>query len=159
LAVWRRARRERWRNLVADNVGQATEDLARDWNTERRQIWAIDTGTPAAESPAHPLEVEASNQTPAQLKAALGRARLAAERQALVANLKAAAGAEGIDHVPAEAVERVQLIDRHIKALDRQLAPAPQQQRHLPGVVRVPSAYQPSHSPPPPRPSGPTPGM
>lgn len=154
-----RARHASHVHLVADNPGQAVEDLLRDWSAERRQIWAIDTGTPTPGQPAsHPLEVEAAQQTPAQLKAALGRARLAAERQALVANLKAAAGAEGLDHIPPQAVERVHQLDRHIKALNQRLVPAPQQ-RPLPGVVRVPPAYQPSHAPPPPRPGGPTPGF
>lgn len=81
----------------------------------------------------------------------LGAVR-AAERHALVANanLKAAADAEGIEAIPPQAVERVQLLDRHIKTLNRQLTP---------GVVRVPPAYQPSHAPPPPRPGGPSVGM
>ena len=152
-----RARQTSHVHVVADNPGQAVEDLVRDWSAERRQIWAIDTGTPQPVPVAHPLEVEASGQTPAALKAALGRARLAAERHALVSNLKAAAGAEGIDNLPGPAVERVQLLDRHIKNLDRQLTA--QQQRPTPGVVRVPPAYQPHHAPPPPRPGGPTPGM
>ena len=154
-----RARQASCVHLVADNVGQAVEDLARDWSAERRQIWAIDTGTPAAESPAHPLEVEASAQTPASLKAALGRPRLAAERHALVSNLKAAAGAEGIEAIPPQAVERVHQLDRHIKALSQRLAPAPR--NPTPGVVRVPPAYQPQHAPPPPQSAGPsiTPGM
>jgi conjugative relaxase-like TrwC/TraI family protein len=153
-----RARTSSHVHLVADNVAQAVEDLARDWSAERRQIWAIDCGTPEQTDrvAAHPLEVEAAAQTPAQLKAALGRARLAAERAALVTNLKAAAGAEGVDHIPPEAVERVQRLDRHIRALNQRLAPAPPP---TPGVVRVPPAYQPHHTPPPPQPGGPTPGL
>ena len=31
---------------VADDLGQAREDLVRDWSTERRPTWAIDTGLP-----------------------------------------------------------------------------------------------------------------
>jgi len=31
---------------VADDIGQAREDLVRDWSTERRPTWAIDTGLP-----------------------------------------------------------------------------------------------------------------
>ena len=31
---------------VADDLGQAREDLARDWSSERRPTWAIDTGLP-----------------------------------------------------------------------------------------------------------------
>jgi len=152
-----RARHASHVHLVADNPGQAAEDLARDWNAERRQIWAIDTGTPAPDTAAaHPLEIEAAAHTPLQLKAALGRARLAAERHALVANLKAVAGAEGLEAVSPQAVEQVQRLDRHIKALNHRLAPP---LRVLPGVVRVPPSYQPHHTPRPPRPSGPTPGL
>ena len=32
--------------IVADDVDQAVEDLRRDWPQERRQRWAIDSGTP-----------------------------------------------------------------------------------------------------------------
>jgi hypothetical protein len=32
--------------VVADEPGQAREDLARDWSSERRPIWAIGTGLP-----------------------------------------------------------------------------------------------------------------
>ena len=31
---------------MADDLGQAREDLVRDWSTERRPTWAIDTGLP-----------------------------------------------------------------------------------------------------------------
>ncbi|MGH9286172.1 MAG: ATP-dependent DNA helicase, partial [Acidimicrobiales bacterium] len=41
--------------VVADDVDSAVEDLARDWSCERRQLWAIDSGTPATS----PLDVEA----------------------------------------------------------------------------------------------------
>jgi hypothetical protein len=74
-----------------------------------------------------------------------------------VTNLKAAAGAEGLDHhIYPEAVERVQRLDRHIRSLNQRLAPAPPP---TPGVVRVPPAYQPHHTPPSPQPGGPTPGL
>ncbi|MGA3221467.1 MAG: MobF family relaxase [Acidimicrobiales bacterium] len=32
--------------VVADDLGQAREDLERDWSSERRPAWAIDTGLP-----------------------------------------------------------------------------------------------------------------
>src|SRR3954453_19252970 len=35
--------------VVADDLAQAVEDLRRDWSTERRPRWAIDTGMPSAE--------------------------------------------------------------------------------------------------------------
>lgn len=51
-----RARLRSTAYVVADDLDQAVEDLRRDWSSERRQAWAIDTGTPAAEpSPAEHL--------------------------------------------------------------------------------------------------------
>lgn len=41
-----RARQRSHVYVVADSVEIAVEDLRRDWSTERRQRWAIDTGTP-----------------------------------------------------------------------------------------------------------------
>ena len=41
-----RAREETHVYLAADDIDQAREDLARNWTTERRWQWAIDTGTP-----------------------------------------------------------------------------------------------------------------
>ncbi len=41
-----RARQRSYVYVVADTVDQAADDLRRDWSTERRQRWAIDTGTP-----------------------------------------------------------------------------------------------------------------
>ena len=67
--------------VVADDVAQAAEDLERDWSTERRQRWAIDSGTPATQ----PLEVEADRHAPERLRSTLHRARLVAERDALAA--------------------------------------------------------------------------
>jgi len=68
-------------HVVADDRGQAAEDLVRDWAAERRQLWAIDSGTPAT----HPLDVEADTRAPAELRAALTRTRLVAERVAVAA--------------------------------------------------------------------------
>jgi hypothetical protein len=65
--------------VVADDVGQAKADLVRDWSAERRQTWAIDSGTPASTA----LEVEHHDQAPAELRGALHRARLLAERAAV----------------------------------------------------------------------------
>ena len=50
-------------HAVADNVYQAVEDLIWDWSREKRQAWAIDTGTPETQG-RHPLEVEADKQAP-----------------------------------------------------------------------------------------------
>lgn len=42
--------------VVADSLEQANEDLRRDWGTDQRLGWVIDTGTPVIE----PLEAEVS---------------------------------------------------------------------------------------------------
>ncbi len=44
-----RARHTAHVHAVADNVYQAVEDLTWDWSREKRQAWAIDTGTPAGQ--------------------------------------------------------------------------------------------------------------
>jgi len=67
--------------LAADDVDQAVEDLAREWKAERRQRWAIDSGTPATS----PLAVEIDERAPAAMRLALRRARLQAERDAVAA--------------------------------------------------------------------------
>ncbi|WCO68719.1 MobF family relaxase [Iamia majanohamensis] len=36
-------------HVVADDVDQATEDLTREWSTEARQRWTLDTDTPATD--------------------------------------------------------------------------------------------------------------
>ena len=133
-----RARQTSHVHLVADNVAQAGEDLGRDWNAERRQMWAIDCGTPDIDpAEVHPLEIEAAKTAPAQLRAALSRARFTAERQALAA----AAVAGDIDQ-PAPAVDRVRELDRHIARLNRRIDPAPAgpldpwAARHEPPAVR-----------------------
>jgi conjugative relaxase-like TrwC/TraI family protein len=40
--------------VIADDADQAADDLRRDWSVERRQRWAIDTGTPATD----PVDIE-----------------------------------------------------------------------------------------------------
>ncbi len=80
-----RARQRSMSYVVADDVEQGREDLVRDWSAERRQRWAIDSGTPAS----HPLEVERDEAAPAELRTSLKRARLSAERQAVAAAIPA----------------------------------------------------------------------
>ena len=127
-------------HAVADNVHQAVEDLTWDWSREKRQAWAIDTGTP--EHPErHPLEIEADKQAPGKLRAVLSRARLKAERAAVIA---------AASDRPHQALGRqVAGLDRHIQLLDQRLEPA-----------RSPLARQPSstpaEAPAPERSSGPT---
>ncbi|HXY43623.1 MAG TPA: hypothetical protein VEH29_05520, partial [Acidimicrobiales bacterium] len=44
-----RARESSHAWVVADDLGQAAEDLRRDWSSERTPTWAIDTGLPASD--------------------------------------------------------------------------------------------------------------
>lgn len=115
-----RARQASHIHVVADNIDQAAEDLAHDWSAERRQIWAIDTGTPTTDRQpeTHPLEIETGQQAPLELRAALRRARLTGERQALAANLKTAVGDD-----PHAALAQLHQLDRNIGALNRRLDP------------------------------------
>jgi ATP-dependent exoDNAse (exonuclease V) alpha subunit len=76
-----RARHSSHVYVVADDVATAAEDLARDWSAERRQLWAIDSGAPATTA----LDVEQDTQAPEAMRAALLRARLVAERDAVEA--------------------------------------------------------------------------
>ena len=99
-------------HVVADDIGQAVEDLSWDWGRERRQHWAIDTGTPDERPGRHPLEVEADKRVPGKLRAVLGRARLKAERAAV------AAAAEAPD---ADTRKNIITLDRQIQLLDQRL--------------------------------------
>jgi hypothetical protein len=110
-----RARDTAYVHAVADNVYQAVEDLTWDWSREKRQAWAIDTGTPETQG-RHPLEIEADKQAPAKLRAVLSRARLKAERAALAATAS---------DQPDPALRRqVAGLDRHIQLLDQRLDPS-----------------------------------
>ncbi len=110
-----RARASATVHVVADDIGQAVEDLSRDWGRERRPLWAIDTGTPEAGAGRHPLEVELDKEAPSALRAVLGRARLKAERAAL-ASLERNAPA-------ADLPGRVAHLDQYIRVLDHQIDP------------------------------------
>jgi hypothetical protein len=109
-----RARQTAHVHAVADSTFQAAEDLTWDWSRERRQAWAIDTGTPETQA-LHPLEIEADKQTPRKLRAVLGRARRKAERTAL-------AGAVPDRSDPALR-RQVASLDRHIQLLDQRIDP------------------------------------
>ena len=110
-----RARHTAHVHAVADKVDQAVEDLTWDWSREKRQAWAIDTGTPETQA-RHPLEIEADTQAPGKLRAVLSRARLKAERAAL---------ATAASDQPDPAVRRqVAGLDRHIQLLDQRLDPS-----------------------------------
>ncbi len=77
-----RARQRSMAYVVADDIDQAGEDLRANWSRERRQGWAIDTGTPATGADALGHQ---AGETKENL--ALRRARLRAERGAITAAL------------------------------------------------------------------------
>ena len=140
-----RARQTTHVHAVADNVYQAAEDLTWDWSQQRRQVWAIDTGTPGEDQPGqHPLEIEAGKQAPLDLRASLRHARLIAERQALATNLKAA-----VPEDPHAALAELHQMDRNIAALNRRLTPP--DPRLAPGI----DPHHQAHIPPP-EPAGPS---
>jgi hypothetical protein len=114
-----RARQASRVHVVADNPGQAVEDLVRDWSVERRQSWAIDTGQPDTGAKG-PLAVEADPAAPAALRATLGRGSLKAEREALVATLRV----EPPDQ-PQAARQHLKDLDGRISRLNRRLEPQP----------------------------------
>jgi conjugative relaxase-like TrwC/TraI family protein len=71
-----RARHQAHVHVVADDLDQACDDLTRDWTTERRQRWAIDTGTPTLRDDIPSLRPTAIDEAPRD-------ARLRAERDAI----------------------------------------------------------------------------
>ncbi|HWG75099.1 MAG TPA: MobF family relaxase [Acidimicrobiales bacterium] len=111
-----RARQDSHVHAVADNIYQAVEDLTWDWSRERRQSWAIDTGTPDTSPGRTPLEIEADKRAPQKLRASLGRARLKAERDAL-ADVR-------LGQSDPDLRRRVAQLDRQIHNLDHRLQPA-----------------------------------
>jgi hypothetical protein len=107
-----RARQTAHVHAVADNIFQAVEDLTWDWTRERRQAWAIDTGTPTDQG-RHPLEIEADKQAPGKLRAVLSRARLKAERAAMAAT--------ALDQPDPSIRRQMVNLDRHIQLRDQRL--------------------------------------
>lgn len=93
--------------VVADDVDQAREDLERDWPRERRQRWAIDSGTPSTD----PAAVERDTRAEPSIRNALHQARLRAERDAVVASIPANVTAELRTTREALAGERKALAD------------------------------------------------
>lgn len=67
--------------VVADSLDQAKEDLRREWETDRRLGWVIDTGGPVTD----PLSAEMSPSVTRPVRDALRRGRLVAERDAILA--------------------------------------------------------------------------
>jgi hypothetical protein len=135
-----RARQTVHVHTLADNIYQAVEELTWDWSRERRQAWAIDTGTPETQGrPA--IEIEADKQAPQKLRDVLSRARLKAERTAL----EAAAS----DQLSPTLRRQVAGLDRHIQLLDQRLEPSTNR------FARQPLST-PVEAPAPELPSGPT---
>ena len=75
-----RARHEAHVHVVADDLETACDDLTRDWTRERRQRWAIDTGTPG---------VDRRSSLRPEMDEALRLARVREERDALASVIPA----------------------------------------------------------------------
>ncbi len=69
--------------VIADDIDQAAEDLKRDWPQERRQRWAIDSGTPSTD----PVAVERDQNVAPSIRNGLQQARLQAEREAVASSI------------------------------------------------------------------------
>jgi DNA repair exonuclease SbcCD ATPase subunit len=80
-----RARERSTVYVVADDLEQAVEDLARGWSVSRRLRWAIDTGVPSR----GPERPQPTRHVDPHVRAALRHGRLVAERDALVAAVPA----------------------------------------------------------------------
>jgi len=93
--------------VTADDIDQAAEDLKRDWPQERRQRWAIDSGTPATD----PIDIERNRQANPALRNALRHARLHAEQSAVVAGVPSDVTAELRANQVAQRAERQALAD------------------------------------------------
>jgi hypothetical protein len=78
-----RARYDSFVHVVADDVGQARGDLVQDWSHDRRQRWALDTGTPTTA----PTELEHSPDI-TRLQTVIREARLRSERDAIAAVIR-----------------------------------------------------------------------
>ncbi len=74
-----RARHHSTVYVIADDTVQAADDLKRDWLVERRQRWAIDTGTPVTDA----FALERDPAAPTAMRTAMRHARLQAERDAV----------------------------------------------------------------------------
>jgi hypothetical protein len=85
-----RARERTTVYAVADDLDQVASDLRREWGSERRQRWAIDTGTPMTDL----LEVEDSYAVAPNESMALRLARVDRERDVLRSTIPIDASAE-----------------------------------------------------------------
>jgi conjugative relaxase-like TrwC/TraI family protein len=78
-----RARNRSTVYVIADDADLAAHDLGREWSVERRQRWAIDTGTPVTD----PVDIERDPLIAPTVRHALSHARLEAERAAIEATI------------------------------------------------------------------------
>ncbi len=92
---------------IADDADLAADDLRRDWSVERRQRWAIDTGTPVTD----PIDIERDPLIAQPVRHALSHTRLEAERVAIEASIPADASAELRETRTALAEVRQSLVD------------------------------------------------
>jgi conjugative relaxase-like TrwC/TraI family protein len=76
-----RAHEQAFVYAVADDVDQAKGDLVQDWSGDRRQRWAIDTGTPTTST----VDVEHTAGVPSRLQTVIREARLRSQRDAVAA--------------------------------------------------------------------------
>jgi len=97
-----RARADTHLWCTADSIAQAIDDLHHDWTSDRRQRWAIDSGTPVSGCPPG-VRVHAEPPGPVRLAA------LRAEREAIVG---------GLPRDPACELERAR---RSLEAVDTEL--------------------------------------
>jgi hypothetical protein len=74
-----RAREASFAYVVADDLDQAKEDLAREWSAARRPRWAMDLGTPVPDE-----EIALLPDEPQAPRLAVRRAYLSAQRDALL---------------------------------------------------------------------------
>jgi hypothetical protein len=78
-----RAREHSTVYLVADDIDQARADLVQEWSSERRQHWAIDSGTPST----HAAEIEDAPDVSSRLRDVIREARLRSERDAVAGQI------------------------------------------------------------------------
>jgi hypothetical protein len=69
--------------VVADDLEQARADLVQDWSSERRQRWAIDTGTPTTFA----ADIEDAPEVSSRLRDVIREARLRSERDAVARSI------------------------------------------------------------------------
>lgn len=98
-----RARADTHLWCTADSIEQAIDDLCHDWTSDRRQRWAIDSGTPVSGAPPG-VRVHAEPPAPVRLAA------LRAEKEAILAGL------------PRDSAGELESARRSLEAVETELA-------------------------------------